>query len=324
MLIKTYFLLNWSPHNLDLSIADALSLPTVLLLALYGFCVSSSSFSFLAAVPFMPIGDLIVVSFTSPVFSVFIDRVILKRPLTWLSVLLCFLIIAGSVFVIQPPFLFDANIPRIDQSPLSSLPMPLYVHKIIKHVVEDEKRGPSYFIGVGLCLYVAVSGALANVLATKCKSQDFSTPFLMFVSGCFTILLSLLSLPFFENRLLTFPTSLDPKAALLLPVASVVTMVAFWTITLAINYIRNPTLISMLRSTEIMISLVTESFWWHQLPGLLSLFGSLLVSVSVLSMTGHDAILAFIERLLGKNKNGKSKIDLQNVQPSKKVIIDPS
>ena len=61
---------------------EKLSLPTVLLLALYGFCVSSSSFGFLAAVPLMPIGDLIVVSFTSPVFSVFIDRVILKRPLT--------------------------------------------------------------------------------------------------------------------------------------------------------------------------------------------------------------------------------------------------
>ena len=97
-----------------------------------------------------------------------------------------------------------------------------------------------------------------------------------------TLLLSLICLTFLDNRLLTSPTSLSLKAAFLLLVASVVTMVAFWTITLAINYIRNPTLISMLRSTEIMISLVTESFWWHQLPGLLSLFGSLLVSVSVL------------------------------------------
>jgi drug/metabolite transporter (DMT)-like permease len=264
----------------------------------------------------MPIGDLIVVSFTSPVFSIFIDRLILKRPLTWLSFLLCFLIIAGSVLVIQPPFLFNPNVPGIDQTPLSSLPMPLYVHKIIKHVIEDEKRGPSYFIGVGLCLYVAVSGALANVLATKCKSQDISTPFLMLISGCFTLLLSLISSPFFENRLLTSPTSLSLKAALLLPVASIVTMVAFWTITLAINYIRNPTLISMLRSSEIMISLVTESFWWHQLPGLLSLLGSLLVSVSLLSMTGHDAILAFIARVLWRNKSENSKIDLQNVQPT--------
>eukprot|EP00091_Calanus_sinicus_P004379 TRINITY_DN14652_c0_g1_i1.p1 TRINITY_DN14652_c0_g1~~TRINITY_DN14652_c0_g1_i1.p1 ORF type:complete len:265 (-),score=25.77 TRINITY_DN14652_c0_g1_i1:69-863(-) len=251
-----------------------MSLSTVFLLALYGFCVSSASFSFLAAVPFMPIGDLIVASFTSPVFSVFIDRAILKRPLTWLSVLLCFLIIAGSVLVIQPPFLFDPNVPRFGQTPLTSQPMPLYFHKIIKHVVEDEKRGSSYFIAVGLCLYVAVSGALANVLATKCKSQDTSTEFLMLVSGCFTLVLSLISIPLFENRLLTSPTSLSLKAVLLLPVASVVTMVAFWTITLAINFIRNPTLISMLRSTEILMSLVTEAFWWHQLPGLLSLLGS--------------------------------------------------
>ena len=149
----------------------------------------------------MPIGVLIVVSFTSPVFSVFLDRVILKRPLTWFFVLLCFLIIAGSVLVIQPPFLFDLNIPRIEQSPLYSLPMPLYFHKIIKRVIEDEKRGPSCFIGVGLCLYVAVSGAYCNIEA-ECKSQDISTSLLMLVSGCFTLLLSLITLPFFENHLL--------------------------------------------------------------------------------------------------------------------------
>ena len=79
---------------------------------------------------------------------------------------------------------------------LTSLPLTLYIQKKIKH--EDKKRGPSYLIGVGFCLYVAVSRALANVLATKCKIQEISTPFLMFVSGCFTFLLNLNSLPYLK------------------------------------------------------------------------------------------------------------------------------
>jgi len=84
-------------------------------------------------------------------------------------------------------------------------------------------------------------------------------------------------------------------------------MVAYWTITLAIGFIRNPTLVSMLRSTEIPISLVTECFWWHQLPGLLSLFGSLLVSLCVLTMTAHDSIMAAVGRLLGRWRGGQGE-----------------
>ena len=138
----------------------------------------------------------------------------------------------------------------------------------------------------------------------------------MFISGVFTIILSLVSLSFFENRLFVAPASLSLKAVLLLPVASIVTMIAFWTITLAINYIPNPTLIAMLRSTEILISLVTESFYWHHLPGLLSFFGSLLVSVAVLSMAGHDRIINITGRLFGGKEEAqldKRKDCLNNV-----------
>ena len=41
------------------------------------------------AVPLMPIGDLIVISFSSPVFSVFLESLVLKRTMTVLSVVLC-------------------------------------------------------------------------------------------------------------------------------------------------------------------------------------------------------------------------------------------
>ena len=63
-----------------------------LLVLLYGLLTSSASFSCVSAIPLMPFGDLIVVCMSTPVFSVILDKLVLKRPLTLLSVTLCVLI----------------------------------------------------------------------------------------------------------------------------------------------------------------------------------------------------------------------------------------
>merc|ERR1711892_425115 len=137
----------------------------------------------------------------------------------------------------------------------------------------------------------AIAGAAANVLSAKCNQMDITTSMLMLVSGFSSLLLSLFSSIFLSNRLLTDPLSLSIEAALLLPGSAFMTMIAYWTITLAVSITRHPTLINMLRSTEIIISLVTESLWWNKLPGTLSLVGSLLVAVCVVCMTAHDNII---------------------------------
>lgn len=80
-------------------------------------------------------------------------------------------------------------------------------------------------------------------------------------------------------RLLTAPKSLPLSSALALPVAAVMTLLAFWFVTLAVTITARPTLVSMLRSTEIILSLVTESVWWGQPPHYLSIIGSLLVTL---------------------------------------------
>ena len=270
-----------------------------LLLGFYGLSVSTMSFACLAAIPLMPIGDLIVISFTSPVFSVFLDRIILKRIMTFLSIGLCFLIVLGDILVVQPPFLFkeESNNNSTDN---------------LLETAEDgppqEKHGQYYYFGVGLCFYAAAAGAAANVVGAQCNKMMISTSQLMLVSGFSSLLLSTVSTIFLPNRLLTDPQSLSLKAAALLPVCGAIAMVAYWLIALAISITKRPTLISMLRSTEILISLVTESLWWNQLPGLLSLFGSLLVAVCVLSMAGHDHIISATRKGLGKDKEKVDKI----------------
>ena len=69
---------------------------TWLLASLRGFLTASMSFCCVMAVPLMPIGDLVVIAFISPVFSLILECLILKRPLTILAVILCILI--GKVY----------------------------------------------------------------------------------------------------------------------------------------------------------------------------------------------------------------------------------
>ena len=62
------------------------------LVYIHGFLNASIAFAMVMAVPLMPIGDLIVICFSSPVFSVILESLVLKRPMTVLSVVLCILI----------------------------------------------------------------------------------------------------------------------------------------------------------------------------------------------------------------------------------------
>ena len=55
----------------------------------HGFLNATIAFVMVFAVTLMPIGDLVVISFSSPVFSVILESLVLKRPMTILSVVLC-------------------------------------------------------------------------------------------------------------------------------------------------------------------------------------------------------------------------------------------
>ena len=63
-----------------------------LMISLYGVLMSSVSLTCLAAIPLMPIGDLIVLFFTTPVFAVFFELLILRRPIKVITLALCCLI----------------------------------------------------------------------------------------------------------------------------------------------------------------------------------------------------------------------------------------
>ena len=155
-------------------------------MGLYGFSVSTMNFACLLAIPLMPIGDIIVICFASPVFIVILDRIVLRRALTFLSLSPCLLIVIGDVLVVQPPFLFGDSDSNHNET-----------HNSTESVVE--KHGESYYLGVALCLYAAATGAVANVVSAQFNKNNISTSQLMLVSGIFILLLSLFCSIFFSN-----------------------------------------------------------------------------------------------------------------------------
>ena len=176
----------------------------------------------------------------------------------------------GDILVVKPSFIFPGHVNNTNST---------NVIDVTVESAEDLKESDNYMVGVCLCLYVSAACAMSNVINVSVmeSSERISTSQLMVTTGVFSILTSLACSLLIPNRLVTAPLSIPPASAASLLVSAMMTFLAFWFITLAVTVTKTPTLISMLRSTEIVLSLVTESIWWGEPPHNLSILGSLLV-----------------------------------------------
>jgi hypothetical protein len=198
------------------------------MLGFYGFTISTASFACLAAIPLMLIGDLNVISFTSPVCTVFFDRIISKRLIIVFSICLSLFIVLWDIMVVQPPFIFE-------EEGSTNNTTNDFLESVEGGAPHEKHSGQYYYTGDALCFYTAAAIAGANVMGAQCTKVNISTSKLMLVSGFCSLILSLISSTFLPNRLLTNPQSLPLKACVLLPISGAITMKSYWTITLAIS-----------------------------------------------------------------------------------------
>ena len=61
----------------------------------------------MAAVTMMPLGDLAVIRFSAPIFSIFIAKVILKESTSVFKYIFAVGIVIGVTLVVRPPFIFS-------------------------------------------------------------------------------------------------------------------------------------------------------------------------------------------------------------------------
>ena len=83
--------------------------------------------------------------------------------------------------------------------------------------------------------------------------------------GIWSVFISLVSAPLSPNRLVTAPLSLPSLSWAMLILVASLSMLAFWWLVLAVSLLQAPTLVQMLRSTEICLTLVTQA-WVNILP----------------------------------------------------------
>ena len=151
-----------------------------LLVSLHGFLNAAMGFIMVMAVPLMPIGDLIVICFSSPVFSVILESLLLKRRMTILSVVLSISIgilnecvfhihlyislVGGDILAVQPSFIFSpikspshSNSSNATNSSLTEGP------EGGMDTIESERDSSGYMLGVILCLLGAASASIINI-----------------------------------------------------------------------------------------------------------------------------------------------------------------
>jgi len=268
-------------------------LGTYLLLIAYGLLTSTSSFSVITAIPLLPIGDLIVLCFISPVFSIIWSSLIIKKPLTLLSIVLCTFIICGDILVVQPSSMFGSG----DKNSTNTS------DNFNEEGDVAVRHSMNYPVGVGLCLYAAGAVSLANVVQVFIINDvnvKLSTNHFMLTTGVCNVFLSLVSVPVVPNSLLSLPWSMSSLSVSMLLVSALITLLAVWTQVLAVSLTQHPTLVMMMRSTEICISLVTESIYWSHPPHPLSALGSIMVMFCICTMAIHDNIVSYLKKIHDK------------------------
>ena len=111
-----------------------------------GVCNASS----LAAVTLLPLGDLAILKFCSPMFALLIGRFILKENVSIVKVIFALGILGGVIMVVQPPFLFGAT---------------------TREVLSNEKSRrddyPYYWCGVAIGISFAILTSTINVIVAK-------------------------------------------------------------------------------------------------------------------------------------------------------------
>ena len=112
------------------------------------------------------------------------------------------------------------------------------------------------------------------------------------IPGVWSVLLALLSLPLLPAPLLSAPSTLVSTPGLALLGSGLLTLTAVWLTVSAVSVLQRPTLVTMLRSTEICLSLVTESLYWGHAPHPVSALGSLLVKIFSELLCSHKYFLS--------------------------------
>lgn len=93
------------------------------------------------SVALLPLGDAMTLLFSTPIFTLIMERLILKTPLHPYRILCTLMLLTGVILVSKPQFIFG-------------------------HLAVD--LDPNYYLGVFVALTAAFFGSIRQVVTTQC------------------------------------------------------------------------------------------------------------------------------------------------------------
>ena len=256
-------------------------------LCLVGLLGSLNMLSPILSVQLMPVPDAVTLMFTTPLFTMLFSALFLKDPINLVKAISGIVLTTGIVLITQPTFLFNQNhvILREERSVSYTSGWNQYDEKDINpkelHRNDDDKH---YFVGALIALSTAIFGAVIYVIITEIGNYITTTLQLMYMA-IFALLISLF-LPLVDETDRFFTSKISDITAhdyALYVGISCSWIFAYW---LAFSSCRiiHPTIVSTLRTTEIVVAFLVECIVTNVAPEFSKVLGATLVLLAALAL----------------------------------------
>ena len=242
------------------------------LMIVFGFC----------CVLFLPLGDALTLLFSAPLSTMIVAAIFLRHRLRFFKIISGILLLIGTVFVIQPEFLFSTSQDN---------------HKphfwFFGLQLDPDAHDGMYYIGVGLALGSAITDGFLNVAISYC--QEVESLVLLWWTAFSSLIVSLLSFTFDPNARMLSPDivnipSTEWTAYFMMAFSG---MAAYFCMTKSLQMI-DPTIVAFIRSLEIILAYIVQFAIIGDIPNTLSLIGASIVLLCVTAMTLQTFLISLV------------------------------
>ena len=270
------------------------------MLCLVGLLGSLNMLSPILSVQLMPVSDAVTLMFTAPLFTMLFSALFLKDQINLVKAISGLVLTIGIILITQPEFLLNRNhvISREDRCEGYICGWNQYDEKDISpkalHPNDNEKY---HFVGAVIALSTAIFGAAIYIITTKIGNDITPTLQLLYMA-IFALMISLF-LPLVDETDRFFTSKISDITAheyVLYVVISCSMIIAYWLVFRSCRII-HPTIVSTLRTTEIVGAFLVECIVTNVAPEFSKVLGATLVVLAALALLFEKRIRNSVSQL---------------------------
>lgn len=278
-----------------------------IILFLYGFFGALFASTDLIAIYYMPLGDAMTIILSSVLPTMILAAIFLNERLRLYKISCAVLVISGLVLVIRPPFLFK-NSSRlvICQNPnnlTQSIINKSCMEKLARSGQMNNSRSHYYYIGAIAALVCMISSAtfriMMKVLVQNKSTSSFSIP--LFYSSIASLIAAAILPAFGGDQRILFPSTevekYDQWQWISLFVQAILGIAQYSARFMAIKLI-SPTMVSFIRTSEIVMAYIVQLTFFNTEPYLTSLIGSGLVMTACIGVMMESCVIAKLHPMI--------------------------